>query len=149
MNQYAFGQSDSVVSAIASVIPVSLYPATPTASPTIDTSSLISETVTKTDEQYYVNPVNITGLSSKASYNKAISLTWSSLGTTSIKYSLIGFQNQQIPLWINFDSTNEQIKFTTPWVLTDTNYMFLIMATINGLKTQTLVTLTVTPLSTG
>ena len=86
---------------------------------------------------------------SKTSYEKSVSLTWSTTGTTSITYSLVSYSGQTLPSWISLDASNQQIKFATPWVTTNTTYQFAVQAMISGTYTQTPVSLTVTPPSTG
>ena len=149
MNAYVSGQADSVVS--GSVLPkaTTTYVMSTGVPPTLDTTSTLSESIITTDVQYYVSSVSFTELSSKTSYTKSVSLTWSTAGTTSISYSLISYNGQTLPSWVSLDTSNQQIKFTTPWVTTNTTYQFAVQATISGTNTQTPVSLTVTPPSTG
>ena len=149
MDIYVNGQTDSVVSGSALVISTSPYPINPGTPPTLDTTSALSDSVNTTDVQYYVSSASFTGLSSKTSYTKSVSLTWSTASTTSISYNLVSYNGQTLPSWVSLDISNQQIKFTTPWVTTSTTYQFAVQATISGTNTQTPVSLTVTPPSTG
>ena len=146
MNVYSSGQSNSVVTGSVTSLAYSTYSITSVAgTPTFDTSSSVSDTTTKTDVQYYVNPVTYSGLSSYTSYTKSVSLTWSTAGSTSITYSLVSYNGQSLPSWVTLDSTNQQLNFKTPWSTSSTTYQFAIEASVSGNSIQTPINLVVSP----
>jgi hypothetical protein len=107
---------------------------TPTPTPTEDTTA--AKTVVGTP---YASDLSIQGgsktfsnLSESTSYLKAIDLTCSISGGTTITYGLQPNGVNTQPTWVTLDDTNKSLNFTTPSVSTDTNYTFNIVATQSG-----------------
>ena len=131
MNNYAPGQTDSVAIGVVSSLTAPLLAASASSIPTISPSAC-TDSAAVTDVQYYVSLVSFTGLSSATFYSQAVSLTWSTSGTTAITYSLSSLNGQSPPAWVTLDSVNQLLNFTTPTVSSTTVYQFSIQATVSG-----------------